>query len=350
MRGLVRAAAYLPPGTAGGRRVAGADEDGFTLGATAVERAGEEAGGTADPISLELLGDYPASLDWAVPYLLGAPAQIARSEATGSQLVAALVRAAAGGKGNAVVLAVEMPERSGAGSRPSSRAGAGAAAFWFEEGRGEVLPAEVSSLVPEPTALGTSFEVFRRAAESMPSVWVGDWSADAGSGRAVDLERIAPLIGLSTGAVSEGAYVPRPRYLENLPSRWRFVAQHCSGCGALTFPARGVCRFCGRVDGLRSLVLPRDGAEVVATTVIGPGGQPTEFDPQVGALGPYEVVLAELAAGVRGTLQVTDAEPGTVRIGDRVDTRLRRLYPMDGEWRYGRKAVPRSPSPAAGSR
>ena len=82
---------------------------------------------------------------------------------------------------------------------------------------------------------------------------------------------------------------------------------------------------------------------MVATTVIGPGGQPTEFDPQVGALGPYEVVLAELAPGVRVTLQVTDAEPGAVRIGDRVDTRLRRLYPMEGAWRYGRKAVPRPP-------
>ena len=84
-----------------------------------------------------------------------------------------------------------------------------------------------------------------------------------------------------------------------------------------------------------------DDALVVAATVIGPGGQPTEFDPQVTAQGGYGVVLAELAPGQRVTLQVTDAEPGRVRIGDRVDTRLRRLYATEGEWRYGRKAVPR---------
>jgi uncharacterized OB-fold protein len=347
VRGLVRAAAYLPPGTADGRRVAGSDEDALTLGATAVERVSENEGRTKDPVSLELLGDYPTVLEWAVPFFLGAPASIARSAATGTSLVASLARAEAGEGGAAVVLVIEMPERGGAPSRPSSAPGAGAVAFWFEEGRGQPLPEAVASLVPGPTALGTSFEVFRCAAGSAPSLWVGDWSADARSGRAVDLQRIAPLVGLSTSAVSQGAYVPRPRYIENLPSRWRFVAERCATCGALSFPARGVCRFCGRVEGLRSLSLPRDGAEVVAATVIGSGGQPTEFDPQVGALGSYEVVLAELAPGVRVTLQVADAEPGTVRIGDRVDTRLRRLYAMDGEWRYGRKAVPRPVVPVA---
>jgi hypothetical protein len=52
------------------------------------------------------------------------------------------------------------------------------------------------------------------------------------------------------------------------------------------------------------------------------------------------VVLAEFAPGVRLTLQVTDAGPDELRIGSRIGTRLRRLYPMEGEWRYGRKAVP----------
>jgi uncharacterized OB-fold protein len=76
--------------------------------------------------------------------------------------------------------------------------------------------------------------------------------------------------------------------------------------------------------------------------VIGPGGQPTEFDPQVAEWGSYEVLLVELAPGARATVQLTDAEPGSVRIGDRVDTRLRRVYPIEGEWRYARKAVPRA--------
>jgi uncharacterized OB-fold protein len=240
---------------------------------------------------------------------------------------------------------VEWPERTAGDSLRSSATGAGAAAFWFEEGRGAPLPESAAARARGVTALDASFELFRTAARSNPSSWVGDWDADQPTGPSVDLARIAGLVGRSTAAVSEGAYVPRPRYLENLPSRWRFVADSCATCGAFTFPARGVCRTCGRSDGLRSVPLPRDGIEVVATTVIGPGGQPTEFDPQVETLGPYEVLLAELVPGVRVTLQVSDAAPGSLRIGDRVDTRLRRLYAMDGEWRYGRKAVPRAARP-----
>lgn len=86
--------------------------------------------------------------------------------------------------------------------------------------------------------------------------------------------------------------------------------------------------------------LPRDGGEVVAATSIGPGGQPTEFDEQVATMGSYSVVLVELMRGARVTLQATDSRPGELEIGSRVATRLRRLYPMEGEWRYGRKAVP----------
>jgi uncharacterized OB-fold protein len=61
--------------------------------------------------------------------------------------------------------------------------------------------------------------------------------------------------------------------------------------------------------------------------------------------GPYGVVLAELVPGVRATLQVADARPADVRVGSRVDTVLRRLYAIEGAWRYGRKAVPASGTP-----
>jgi uncharacterized OB-fold protein len=85
-------------------------------------------------------------------------------------------------------------------------------------------------------------------------------------------------------------------------------------------------------------------------TTIGRGGQPTEFDPMVDAVGPYQVAIVELAPGSRATLQVSDAAPGALKIGDRVSTRLRRLYPMEGEWRYGRKALPLVEGPVASSR
>lgn len=81
----------------------------------------------------------------------------------------------------------------------------------------------------------------------------------------------------------------------------------------------------------------------MAITTISPGGQPTEFDAQVEASGPYEVALVELVGGTRVTLQVADGRPGDLAVGDPVNTVLRRLYPMEGEWRYGRKAVPALP-------
>ncbi|MCI4318532.1 MAG: zinc ribbon domain-containing protein [Thermoplasmata archaeon] len=141
-------------------------------------------------------------------------------------------------------------------------------------------------------------------------------------------------------AVSEGAYVPRASYLESLPARWRLLGATCGVCRAVTFPPRSRCRNCGRTDQLQPTELPRRGCTVAAVTTIAPGAQPTEFDPQVALLGAYSVVIVEVVPGVRVTAQVTDAIAGTIALGDRVDLELRRLYAMEGAWRYGLKAVP----------
>ncbi|MCI4346000.1 MAG: hypothetical protein L3K07_04535 [Thermoplasmata archaeon] len=141
------------------------------------------------------------------------------------------------------------------------------------------------------------------------------------------------------GTVSEGAYLPLATYLEDLPSRWRFEAERCAACNGLSFPARGRCKRCGRLDGLSRERLGRDGGTVEAVTTVRPGAQPSEFDFQVQRSGAYDVVLARLHPDVRVTLQVTDATAGSARIGMTVNTRLRRLYPMEGAWRYGRKAL-----------
>ena len=133
--------------------------------------------------------------------------------------------------------------------------------------------------------------------------------------------------------------MPRPRYLENLPSRWRYLADQCGHCKALSFPRRGRCRQCGARDGLTELELPREGV-VEAATVVAPGAHPTEFDPLVSRTGGYGVVLLRLEEGVRATAMVAPGAAGTIAVGDRMSTELRRLYPIEGEWRYGRKAVP----------
>ncbi|MCI4368918.1 MAG: zinc ribbon domain-containing protein [Thermoplasmata archaeon] len=139
-------------------------------------------------------------------------------------------------------------------------------------------------------------------------------------------------------AVSEGAYVPYARYRENLPGRWRLAADRCGACGHFTFPRRARCRHCAASDRLEAVELPREGLIVEAVTKVHPGAQPTEFDPYVESEGSYSVVLARAGPEVRLTLQFAGPPP-EIAIGDRVDTELRRLYAMEGEWRYGLKAT-----------
>ena len=330
--------------------MAAPDEDPFTLVATALERAFEGLERPAGPVHVEWLGGSSPAMDWAVPVVLGSVAEVVRSPANALALKEAVARAEGAADGFSVVVGSEI---AGSPSPPDARPGAGPShdggfALLFAPDDGSA-GSEVSRRLPEEprpldavAALPRTLGAGTRAPE-----WIGDWHEAELPARALAAEPKALPDRLSS--VSEGAYVPRARYLEHLPSRWRFTAERCGACQSLTFPTRGRCRACGRTEGLLTQDLPRDGAVVVATTVIGRGGQPTEFDPWVETLGSYGVVLAELAPGARVPLQVSDAVPGEIRIGDRVDTRLRRLYAMEGEWRYGRKAVPARARPAPAS-
>lgn len=342
MRTVTRIAAYVPAGSAGGVRVAASDEDAFTLGATAAERAWVDRDRPTDLLVVHLFGDYPAMADWGFPVLLGrGAADVFRHPGDAGELVRTVRELEAGGEGPALVVAADLSERgvdpTNSGTSPL---GAAAVAFLLEgsdrsrpfvfDSEGEGRPAAAVALMAGKThGMGMRAEGY-----------LEDWDAAPAAGRRVALGSIRAVSERDLSAVSEGAYVPRARYIENLPSRWRLVADECSACHEVTFPARGACRRCQRTDSLTPISLPRDGGRVVAVTTIGKGGQPTEFDAQVEATGPYQVALVELTNGIRMTLQVTDAAPGELRVGDEVRTFLRRLYPMEGEWRYGRKAVP----------
>ncbi len=311
-------AVYVPWLVREGRPVAAPDEDAFTMAVAALESMDE--GGSGPLGAIHWVGAPDPTVDWALPTYLGTPVPVEHHSATAEGWRGAVRAAEELGDGvRALALLVDRDGPDGAQALVAS------------------FGPRASRRVPEWAEHGDSAARVARAG----LVAAGAGPPPPALGRAPpDAERAAAFFGLAPTHVSEGAYVPRPRYLENLPSRWRLEADRCGHCGRVTFPRRGRCRACGRSDRLEVLRLPRDGAPVVATTSIGKGGQPTEFDDQVEALGGYEVVLAEFAPGVRLTLQVADVPPGTVRIGDRVDTQLRRLYPMDGEWRYGRKAVP----------
>ncbi len=297
----------------------GPDEDAFTLAAAAVERA-DDRRPTPAAATLFLVGDQPPVAEWGFGAVLGGPVELLRFPAGEAGLRAAIEALWAADPGRPRLLAWAT-DRGGVA--------AGAVRLAVDER----LPAADAEAVVGPDG-PAPVEWARRAG-------VVDPPERGAAPESPETFRVYRE--LDPAAVSEGAYVPRARYLENLPSRWRLVAEACGRCATVTFPARGRCRGCGADEPLSPHLLPLDGGTVVAATTIGRGGQPTEFDAQVAALGGYGVVLAELAPGVRLTLQVTDARPGEIGVGARVGTRLRRLYPMEGEWRYGRKAVPLAP-------
>lgn len=345
MRAIQKAAAYIPPGTVDGRRVAGPDEDGFTLGATAVERLLDASEGAPGIGRILLVGDLPPSAETDLARFLATSVLMERFRAGEEGLRSALRAAleAESASAPSLVVAVDFRGHSNPQSAPSpGRFGDAGVAVRIMEDSPPHPPDDLGPPSRDPgSATGLLFRLAKERRDRDPSTWVGDWdSTGEGAHRTA---QTPPGHGgelASNSPVSQGAYVPKARYLENIPSRWWFAGERCAACGIVTFPARGRCRQCGAREGLVAVRLPRDGGQVIAATVIGPGGQPTEFDAQVEALGPYGVVLVELAPGVRVTLQSTDGLPAQMPIGSRVATRLRRLYPMEGEWRYGRKAVP----------
>lgn len=347
MRRVVRIAAYVPTGTSNAVPVAAFDEDAFTLGATAAERSWRSRGNEPGPIVVHLLGEFPPVADWGFSALLGREGEVVRHPADAGELMRTVRSLEKGEGGPAFIVAAELPERrSERSGRKSSSHGAAAVAYLLESSD-DLRPFPLAKPGAKDSAVTATFNLREPDKDEIRAVTlVGDWDVTGEAGRPAGRKLPRRTAEGNLSAVSEGAYVPRPRYLENLPSRWRFLAEACGACHGTTFPARGICRRCGRRDALTPIPLPYDGGRVVAVTTVGKGGQPTEFDAQVEALGPYDVAIVELARGMRVTLQVTDTDPGALKVGDRVNTLLRRLYAMEGEWRYGRKAVPASPRKA----
>jgi uncharacterized OB-fold protein len=408
MRSIDRAIAILPAYQMGDLRVPGPDEDTFTLSVAALEGLARSA---APLTRLYLVGDFSPVADWGFRSYLGREALVLERYPSGSDgLFRALVAAAQETKDSAPTIVVAAEVATPPRDLGPPTFGGGAIAFHLAEVPG-LLPLETMSgalnespTVGEPAPLRRSDSVTASPTSSAPageSRGFPGWGDPPTLGPGLGLQRLARNLAIGatgvltdspihstsrlkirrdgevawlgafgdapgpdvmipaevwrrsfdrpTQSVSEGAYVPRARYLENLPSRWKFEASRCSACGAYALPPRPICPRCHAAKGIVSERLPHDGGTIVASTVIGSGGQPTEFDSQVELTGAYQVVLVEVAPGIRVTLQVSDALPGSLEIGSQVGTRLRRLYAMEGEWRYGRKAVPFDPRSGAGS-
>jgi uncharacterized OB-fold protein len=329
----------LPARGSEGRRREGPDEDRFTLVVAAAERL-ERRCPPSGVARIHLFGGFPAEAVATIGVAVGAPEATVRiHDDTAPELEGVLGSPeGAGGAGSELLL---FGEALAEGPPATVARDAGAVAIRRRAGGNERVPSSGARL-PAPRKLGADGSALARAV-----AWVARDAElvvppPAGPEPSVDGGAEPPPVRLDFR--SEGAYVPRARYLENLPSRWRFAAERCAACSEVTFPRRGYCRHCGRADRLEATELPRDGAAVEAVTTVRPGAQPTEFDWQVARRGAYDVALVRFAGGARATLQVTDTAPGALPRGATVATVLRRLYPMEGAWRYGRKAVAAPPT------
>jgi hydroxymethylglutaryl-CoA synthase len=166
-----------------------------------------------------------------------------------------------------------------------------------------------------------------------------------------------------------GAYVSVPSWKRTLDQRHRLLAGKCPDCGSLNFPPEGACNSCKTLaDEYETVELTGEG-RVEAATVISQGGAPPEFAEQQAQSSDFGVAVVALEGphearsdsersseeeerrddprdGGSASIpaQVVGAEAGSVEIGDRVKTTMRRIYTQEGVTRYGFKVRPQERS------
>lgn len=108
-----------------------------------------------------------------------------------------------------------------------------------------------------------------------------------------------------------------PRYWRLQKQRYALVGEVCEKCGAKLFPPRDVCPEC-QAPAKTPFTFSGRGQVYSHTTVYHPPEGFEEF-------APYQVALVKLDEGPLITAQLTDVEPGEVKIGLPVEMVTRRL-------------------------
>ena len=121
--------------------------------------------------------------------------------------------------------------------------------------------------------------------------------------------------------------------------KYGFVGSKCTACGTRHLPPARVCVRCGAVDQMD----PERLADVPATIAT------YTIDRLAFSLSPPVVVgVIDFDGGGRFQCELTDVDPATVKIGDRVEMSFRRLFTADGVHNYFWKAKPIAPGDTAG--
>jgi len=130
---------------------------------------------------------------------------------------------------------------------------------------------------------------------------------------------------------------PDPQAPEAPPARraeaWKFAftGSRCQACGARHLPPQRVCVKCHAVDRMAPERLADVPATIATFTV-----DRLAFSPSP----PMVVAVLDFEGGGRFQSEMTDVDPGSVRIGDRVRMTFRRLITAGGVHNYFWKAKP----------
>ncbi len=108
-----------------------------------------------------------------------------------------------------------------------------------------------------------------------------------------------------------------PKHWREIPERYRMEAGKCTKCGEILFPSRLVCPFCGNKE-FDKINLSGKG-KLLTYTIIRTA--PEGF----GDFAPYAVGIVELKEGVKVMGQITDCNPETLKTGDQLVAKFRRM-------------------------
>ena len=122
-----------------------------------------------------------------------------------------------------------------------------------------------------------------------------------------------------------------PASLRKEPWKFAFHASRCEECGTRHLPPARVCVHCGAVDRMTSERMAETPATIATYTV----------DRLAFSLSPPVVAaVVDFDGGGRFRCEMTDVDPETVAIGDRVEMSFRRISTVNGVHNYFWKAKP----------
>ena len=128
--------------------------------------------------------------------------------------------------------------------------------------------------------------------------------------------------------------MPSPRYLREIPARYRLEGSRCRSCKRVAYPPRVLCPAC-RSEEAEPVTLSRRGKVLTSTVVhVAPDNYMMEA--------PYGVALVETPEGARLMAQVVDCDAAEIRPGLEVTLEFRLLHKegLSGILCYGHKGVP----------